>query len=108
MEKAAPLLRPFFQRLPVDGTDLAIRGCGQVLFNTGSSAAVPEVLTQLAIPHRTVKHIRATTIATLVLETVPEEAVRVPFAPSDEAIIIIQEKPNASCEFLSHEQAVLS
>jgi hypothetical protein len=107
-EKSAPVLRPFLQRRPVDGTDLAVRGCRQVVFNTGSSAAVPEVLTQLALPHCAVKHVGANTITGPIPETVPEETIRVLFAPSDEAAIIIQEKPNAFCEFPSHRQAVLS
>jgi len=88
---------PRLKRLAINRTDFTVLDGSQVAGNAQFQAS--EMRTQLAIAHR-VQHVRANTITSLVPETVPEETVRVLFAPSDEAFIIIQKKPNTSCEFL--------
>jgi hypothetical protein len=54
-----------------------------------------------------VKSLWANAITSPVPGAVPEKAIRIPFAPPDEPVIVVDEKQNAFWQFRQNFQAIL-
>jgi len=106
VERVRRAVRPFFQRLAINGANLAEGVRRQVVREAGRSAAVPKVLTEFPPNYRAVQHVGFNNGVGFTV-TVPEEAVRIVVAPPGETIVIVEKQPEVLGEFFPFLQILV-
>lgn len=85
-------LRPFFQRVAINGANLAVGVRRQIVRVARRSVAIPEMLTDFPLNCRAVQHVGFNNVVSPSV-AVPEEAIRVVVAPLDETVIVVEKQP---------------